>query len=62
VRELLTVTDRIDAKGVEQVLIERLPGLENIYNSIAPSNPIYGEATRRGLEIFQRSGYRFPPE
>jgi hypothetical protein len=62
VRELLTVTDRIDAKGVEQVLIERRPGLENIYNSIAPSNPIYGEAIRRGLEILQRRGYRFPPE
>ena len=60
IRALVRVASRDDAKGVEQVLIERLPNLQNIYNSIAPSNPIYQEATRRGQDILNGIGYRLP--
>ncbi len=50
---------RYDARAVEQVLIEHY-GLSNLYNqinSIATSNPIYSEATRRGLEILRSIGF-----
>jgi len=60
VQRLVEVASRVDAKGVEQVLIEHLPNLQNIYNSIARANPIYEDATRRGLDILVGVGFRFP--
>jgi hypothetical protein len=54
---------RADARAVEQVLIEhhglaRNGGtLINRINSIAESNPIYGESLRRGQELLRQAGY-----
>ena len=54
---------RADARAVEQALInhhglERNGGsLMNKINSIAESNPIYGDALRRGQEILRQAGY-----
>jgi RHS repeat-associated protein len=49
---------RIDARAVEQVLIEhfRLENLANKINSISSSNPIYQEAIHRGTEILRLTG------
>ena len=50
---------RIDARAVEQTLIEYY-GLGNLYNSInsiAASNPIYQQAIQRGTEILQTIGF-----
>ena len=54
---------RQQARGVEQALIEqqglsKLGGtLLNKINSIAPSNPIYGEMVQFGKELLQSIGY-----
>ena len=50
---------KFDARAVEQVLIEHY-GLRNLYNvisSISSTNPIYGEAIRRGREILTLIGF-----
>ena len=50
---------RADARAVEQVLIEfwGLVNLHNKINSIAPSNPIYTDAIKRGTEILKAIGF-----
>ncbi|MHB9089756.1 MAG: hypothetical protein ACYC5A_11180, partial [Thermoleophilia bacterium] len=57
---------RVDARGVEQALIE-LHGLSknggtltNKINSIAESNPIYEDAIRRGRELLGQADYSGP--
>ena len=54
---------RLDARAVEQVLIE-LHGIAknggtllNKINSIAQSNPIYADSIRRGMDILKRVNY-----
>ncbi len=49
---------RVDARAVEQVLIERfgLSNLLNQINSISPSNPVYQDALQRGTEILKAVG------
>jgi len=53
----LTGLSRLDARSVEQVLIERARAsgepLLNKINSIAPVNPIYQQAIERGTQILQ---------
>lgn len=47
---------RIDARALEQVLIEQ-HGLENLLNkinSISPANPVYEEAIKKGAEILEK--------
>jgi RHS repeat-associated protein len=58
----LTSLSRSTARGVEQVLIEQY-GLEknggtlvNRINSISDSNPIYQNATQRGIELLKQAG------
>ncbi|GAA5497654.1 hypothetical protein Rhal01_03854 [Rubritalea halochordaticola] len=58
----LSGLSRFDARSVEQVLIER-HGLSrnngtllNLINSIAPNNPIYRKAIKRGEEILEGVG------
>jgi hypothetical protein len=49
---------RLDARSVEQVLIEYY-GLDNLYNwinSIARNNPIYEKAIQRGSELLRMLG------
>ncbi len=53
----------LDARAVEQVLIETF-GLQknggmllNRINSIAQSNPVYGQSIARGIEILQTIGF-----
>ena len=50
---------RYDARAVEQYLIEHysIDNLENMINSISPSNPIYQEAVQRGREILEQIGF-----
>jgi filamentous hemagglutinin len=56
-------TSRLDAKAVEQTLIElhvlgRNGGaLLNRINSIAQTNPEYAESLRRGTDILRALGY-----
>ena len=54
---------RVDARAVEQTLIE-IHGLQknggtliNRINSIARTNPVYADAVRRGMEILEKAGY-----
>ena len=54
---------RVDAKAVEQVLIEYFQlgknggTLLNQINSIAQSNPVYAQAIQRGIQILKSVGY-----
>lgn len=50
---------RVDARAVEQVLIEHY-GLENLHNkinSIASRSKIYPDAIKRGVEILRITGF-----
>jgi filamentous hemagglutinin len=56
---------RLDARSVEQVLIEEYGGprggqLLNQINSIATSNPIYAQSIKRGCALLAAVGYAAP--
>ncbi|MFS8147736.1 GIY-YIG nuclease family protein [Rhizobium sp. BR 249] len=58
----LSNLSRIDAKGVEQVLIEKYGlakngGLMNVINSIAKLNPASAGASQRGADLLKQVGY-----
>ena len=49
-RSVATDLTRGQARAIEQALIEYLPNLENIRNSISPNQPYYQEAVKWGTE------------
>jgi hypothetical protein len=56
---LKATLSRMDARAVEQVLLERIRNMGpvlNKINSISPSNPIYQKAIQRGNEILRQTG------
>jgi RHS repeat-associated protein len=56
---LYKALSRLDARAVEQVLIEHfgIDNLANKINSIAASNPIYTDAIQRGRDILNARGF-----
>jgi hypothetical protein len=48
---------RGEARAIEQALINRNPGFENIRNSISPNHSWYGEAVEWGEAWLRGAGY-----
>jgi hypothetical protein len=42
---------RLEARAIEQALIEGNPSIRNIINSISPLNPIYAEVKDFGVTV-----------